>query len=94
MKQIAIRGLGVVLLVFGLIGLIIPILPGLPLLIIAALCLSVEAPGLRRRLRSIPLWQRLSRFVERRFRGLRDTSKLRIWQGARKVVRVLDPNGR
>ena len=42
------------LLVVGAIGLIVPILPGIPLLVLAALLFTANSPGLRRRLFNTP----------------------------------------
>ena len=42
------------LLILGVIGLIVPILPGIPLLILAAMLFTARSPGLRRRLLSSP----------------------------------------
>lgn len=39
-----------VLLLVGLLGIVVPILPGLPFLVAAALLFTANSPGLRRRL--------------------------------------------
>lgn len=39
-----------VLLLIGLLGIVVPILPGLPFLVAAALLFTANSPGLRRRL--------------------------------------------
>ena len=46
--------LAFVLVVIGAIGLILPILPGIPFLILAALLFTANSPGLRRRLFNTP----------------------------------------
>lgn len=46
--------LALVLLAIGAIGLILPILPGIPFLILAALLFTANSPGLRRRLFNTP----------------------------------------
>ena len=46
--------LAYLLLVVGAIGLIVPILPGIPLLVLAALLFTAKSPGLRRRLFNTP----------------------------------------
>lgn len=53
---------GIGLLVLGLIGIVLPILPGIPLLIAGAFLVACNRPGLRRR-----LWQheRIRPWVER-----------------------------
>ena len=53
---------GIGLLVLGLIGIILPILPGIPLLIAGAFLVACNRPGLRRR-----LWrdERIRPWVER-----------------------------
>lgn len=59
---------GLVLTVFGIIGLVLPVMPGLVLLIAAAACFSVTSPRFRARLE-----QRLGRHP--RYRRV-----LRRWQ--------------
>lgn len=39
-----------VLLALGILGIIIPVLPGIPFLLIAGLMLTVNSPGLRRKI--------------------------------------------
>ena len=53
---------GIGLLALGLIGIVLPILPGIPLLIAGAFLVACNRPGLRRR-----LWQheRIRPWVER-----------------------------
>lgn len=43
--------LAILLLVLGVVGLLLPILPGIPLLLAAALLFTAGSPALRRRLR-------------------------------------------
>ena len=54
-----------VLLLLGLVGLALPILPGIPLLIVAALLFTANAPGLRRRLLASPRLAWLGRWRQR-----------------------------
>lgn len=61
------------LLLLGIVGLLLPILPGVPLLVLAALLFTANSPGLRRRLLASPRlafihrWrQRLPGWLQRR----------------------------
>lgn len=55
----------VVLLLLGLLGLILPFVPGIPLLVVAALLFAANAPGLRRRLLASPKLAWLGRWRQR-----------------------------
>lgn len=57
--------LATVLLLLGLAGLALPILPGIPLLVVAALLFTAKAPGLRRRLLASPKLAWLGRWRHR-----------------------------
>lgn len=54
--------LGFVLLLIGLVGVAIPILPGIPFLVAGAFVLAAGRPGLRRRLAN---HERIAPFVDR-----------------------------
>ena len=91
-----------VLLLIGLLGIVMPILPGLPFLVAAALLFTANSPGLRRRLTHALR----SRAPLRRFRHLlagaaeeKDgpaglTASERIKLGALRGARALLPKSR
>lgn len=54
-----------VLLLLGLVGLVLPLVPGIPLLVVAALMFAANAPGLRRRLLASPRLAWLGRWRQR-----------------------------
>lgn len=54
-----------VLLLLGLVGLALPVVPGIPLLVVAALLFTANAPGLRRRLLASPKLAWLGRWRQR-----------------------------
>ena len=56
--------LATLLLVLGVVGLLVPILPGIPLLLAAALLFTAGSPALRRRLLRQPRLQRLAQARE------------------------------
>ena len=47
--------LAFVLLLLGVVGLALPILPGIPFLVVAVLLFTANSPGLRRRLLNTPV---------------------------------------
>ena len=56
-KRAALMCLGGLLTVLGLIGLVIPILPGVLFLILAAVCFSATSPKFQARLERHPAWR-------------------------------------
>lgn len=56
-KRAALILLGSALVVLGLIGLLIPILPGFLFLALAAVCFSALSPRFQRRLDRHPTWR-------------------------------------
>ena len=83
-RQFLLATLGVMLLGLGLIGLIVPVLPGVLFLALAAACFSCCSPALQRKLEQSPLWmrfQKLTHRARRRWlagRGLPVLSRLRL----------------
>ena len=91
-----------VLLLIGLLGIVVPILPGLPFLVAAALLFTANSPGLRRRLmqslRSRTSFRRVHDFFTAKAAGPRhdedvndgltasERLKLRALRGARTVL--------
>ena len=65
MKNSAYYALAYLLLALGIIGIIIPVLPGIPFLVIAGFMLTINSPGLRRKLlnheRVAPVRSRIER---------------------------------
>jgi uncharacterized membrane protein YbaN (DUF454 family) len=57
LKRACFFGLGVCLLLLGLVGLVVPILPGVLFLVPAAICFSAISPRLQRRLERHPTWR-------------------------------------
>ena len=84
------------LLVLGVVGLLLPILPGIPLLLAAALLFTANSPALRRRLLQSP---RLAAHFRRwgRFTATRDGDGFTVWQRCKlqllAAVRWLLPKG-
>ena len=56
-KRAALIGLGSVLVALGLIGLLVPILPGVLFLVLAAVCFSATSPRFQDRLERHPAWR-------------------------------------
>ena len=56
-KRAALTLLGSALVLLGLIGLVVPILPGFLFLALAAVCFSALSPGFQRRLDRHPAWR-------------------------------------
>ena len=56
-KRAILMCLGALLVVLGLIGLVIPILPGVLFLILAAVCFSATSPKFQARLERHPAWR-------------------------------------
>lgn len=56
-KRAALLLAGSALVVLGLIGLVIPILPGILFLALAAICFSALSPGFERQLERHPAWR-------------------------------------
>jgi uncharacterized membrane protein YbaN (DUF454 family) len=86
-------GLAVLAIVFtgiGLIGLIVPILPGFPFLILAAVCVSALSPRFERRLARHPAWRGWSlRWRESRGWPLYRRFQLAFWLSAEAVMRAV-----
>lgn len=85
--------LAIALLLLGIVGLIVPILPGLPLLVAAALLFAANAPGLRRRILRAPRIERMGSRLGRPFHtpaadGLTawQRAKLRMLTGLARVL--------
>ena len=75
-RTILLSGLGLVLVVLGLIGLLVPVLPGLLFLGAAVVCFSATSPRLQSRLDRHPAW----RGFRRRWREGRGLPALRRLQ--------------
>ena len=84
--------LALCLFLLGLVGLILPVLPGIPLLVVAALIFTAGRPGLRRRLKASRLGAPLRRADDWRAKpgedGLApfDRAKLRALRGLARVL--------
>jgi uncharacterized membrane protein YbaN (DUF454 family) len=75
------------LLLVGLIGLVIPVLPGVLLLVAAAFCASAASPAIRDRLHRHPLIGRAHRrWSASRGLAMFDRLKLASWLGAQIMV--------
>ena len=80
------------LLLLGLVGLILPLLPGIPLLLAAALIFAANRPGLRRRMKASRLGALARRSDEWRSKvgedGLAPIDRAKL-AALRRVYRVL-----
>ena len=90
LKSILLSAAAFLLLVLGLIGLVIPVLPGVLLLIAAALCASAVSPAVRDRLHRHPAMRR----AHRRWHAseglhLGDRVKLAFWLSADAMADVM-----
>jgi len=95
LKSILLYVTAVGLLVLGLIGLVIPVIPGVLLLIGAAFCASAASPRVRERLHRIPTMRR----VHRRWHaseglGIIDRLKLALRLGADTMASSIPGTGR
>ena len=99
LKRAFFFSLGVLLVGLGLVGLLIPILPGFLFLILAVVCFPWPSPRLQQRLEGHPGWHRgrraLGRF-RRRWQassGLPALSRVRLafWLGAEAALKVASP---
>lgn len=83
LKTIALSLAAVGLLILGLIGLVIPVLPGVLLLFAAAFCASAASPAIRERLQRNPGMRRAHRhWLASRGLALPQRLKLAFWLGA------------
>mgnify|MGYP005726447643 CR=1 FL=1 len=69
---------GLFFALLGVIGLAVPILPGVLFLLIAALCFSSGAPGLRRKIRNSRFLRSLNDRVESRSAGLNGRERVQL----------------
>ena len=71
--------LGIALLLVGLVGIVLPILPGIPFLVAGAFVMAANRPGLRRRLRNHErIAPFVDRFTARDAQGLTPLERLRL----------------
>ena len=84
------------LLIIGLLGIVLPVLPGLPFLLAAAFLFTANSPGLRRRLtqslRSRRIFRRVGGLFAPGIDGL--TAFDRVKLGALRSIRRLLPKSR
>ena len=79
-------------LIIGLLGILIPILPGLPFLVAAALLFTANSPALRQRLRqslrSRPSFRRIDNMLKPAADGLTvfERCKLRVLRGIQTLL--------
>lgn len=74
---------GVILLVLGLAGLVLPIIPGLLLLLLAAACFASVSPRLQRQLERNHTWREFQvRWRRGRHLPAFDRLKLMFWSTA------------
>ncbi len=87
LKRVLIVGLGVIFSIFGIVGLFIPILPGIVLLIAAAACFSSVSPPFNRWMRQNPRvrrWQ--NRWQSSAGLPLYKRVELALWMSAETIV--------
>ena len=77
LKRFAFLTLGVVLSIIGVIGLVVPVLPGVLFLALAALSFSAGSPRVGTYLEGNPTWRRYQRRW-RRGAGLGPTERARL----------------
>lgn len=91
MKQFLLVPLAAILGVLGLIGLLVPVLPGVLFLLGALVCLGVVFPRLRRKLERQPRFNRFFyRLDESRCLGIAGRCKLFFWA----LLEMLTPGQR
>lgn len=74
-------------LVLGLIGLVIPVLPGVLFLLLAAVCVSGASPRIARKFQSNRHWRRYQRHWQHsEGMSLFQRSRLALWLSARALV--------
>jgi uncharacterized membrane protein YbaN (DUF454 family) len=95
LKSILLSLVALSLLVLGLIGLVIPVIPGVFLLIGAACCASAASPAVRERLHRNPTMRRAHlRWRASEGLALSDRLKLVFWLGADAMVDRVPGTGR
>lgn len=83
LKTILLSMTTIVLLILGLVGLLVPVLPGVLLLLGAAFCASAVSPVVRRRLHRNPVLRRFHhRWQVSQGLALCDRLKLMFWLSA------------
>lgn len=83
LRNTALYGLGTVLVLLGLVGLVLPLLPGVPLLIAAGLCFAAVSPRVAARLNRHPAWSGLhSRWHSSRGMPALQRLRLGFWLAA------------
>ena len=82
-RRLILMGLGGCLVLLGLVGLLVPILPGVLFLVLAAVCFSATSPRFQARLDRHPAWRgwRL-RWRESRGLSMGRRAKLFFWLSA------------
>lgn len=83
-KRLLLYGLTGCFLVLGLIGLLIPVLPGVLFLLLAAACYAATAPGSSHHLQHNLNWRR--RWRQSRGLSLLQRSRLAFWLTARAAM--------
>lgn len=79
--------LGICLAIVGVIGLVVPILPGILFLGLAAICFSADSPAVRRRLENHPRVVALrERFVDADGVSYVERAKLRLLLFADSII--------
>jgi uncharacterized membrane protein YbaN (DUF454 family) len=90
LKRACYFGLGICLLMLGLVGLVVPILPGILFLALAAVSFSAMSPKFQNRLQRHPTW----RGWQRRWAGSRGLPlfhrfRLAFWLTAEATLNML-----
>ena len=89
-KRILLFALTFVFLALGLVGLLIPILPGVLFLVAAAVCISAASPRVRRQLDANPQVRRWRRHWEAgEGLSLLKRSQLAFWLSADTAVKTV-----
>lgn len=83
LKRLLLITTGIVLVLAGLVGLVVPVLPGVLFLALAAVCFSAGSPRIRSHLDGHPGWQRFQTSWRRgRSLSLLERARLAFWLSA------------
>ncbi len=89
-RTVLLAGLGAVLVLLGLIGLVLPLMPGVVFLLAAGCCFAALSPGIRTHLERYPAWRGFNRrwHASRGLPLLRRT-QLAFWLAAEAAMTVV-----
>jgi uncharacterized membrane protein YbaN (DUF454 family) len=95
LKRLLLITTGIVLVLLGLVGLVVPVLPGVLFLALAAVCFSAGSPRIRSHLDGHPGWQRFHTSWQRgRSLSLLERTRLAFWLSASTALGARAPGSR